>query len=195
MLNRRASARLTVRRWNRLKMKKKRSLLWPTIEGDSKRPYWNVTVRVAFALAAKSYVEEAGFQVPNGDLGFRCSAEMCRRPAVPIPFRPGQPAHFEHIERGAICPFGDRLVTESRMSTVAESWLTVDAAAAIGRSLGRSFGDGNSSTVPVPRPRRPPVDNSRAAVPEPYDPENDVIDPAACSHDVRTEGLREPTRR
>ena len=132
----------------------------------------NVTVVVAFALAAKSYVEEAGLQVPNRDLGFRCSAETCRRPVVPIPSRPGQPAHFEHIERNAGCPFGDRLMTESRMSTVVKSWLTLEAAAAIGRGLGRSFGDGYSSSVPVPRPRRPTVDNSRAAVPEPCDPEN-----------------------
>lgn len=126
-----------------------------------------VAITIAFSLAAKQYVQEAGLQVPNGDLGFRCSAEMCRRPVVPIPFRPGQPAHFEHIERNADCPFGDRLMTESRISAVAESWFTLEAAAAIGRILGRNLGDGNFSSVRVPRPRRPPVDHSRAAVPEP----------------------------
>ena len=138
----------------------------------------DVTVSMAFALAAKSYAEEARLQVPNGDLGFRCSAETCRRPVVPIPFRHGQPAHLEHIERKARCPFGYRLMTESRISTVAESWLTIEAAAAIGRTLGRNFGDGYSS-VPVPRPRRPTVDHSRVAVPEPDDPENLVIVPPA----------------
>ena len=138
----------------------------------------DVSAGIAFALAARSYVEEAGLQVPDGDLGFRCSAETCRAPVVPVPFRPGQPAHFEHIERTAGCPFGDRLMTESRISPVAaKSWLTIEAAAAIGRSLGRSFGDGYSSAVPVPRPRRPTADNSRAAVPEPDDPENLVIAP------------------
>jgi len=128
----------------------------------------DVSAGIRFALAARSYVEETGLQVPDGDLGFRCSAEMCRAPVVPIPFRPGQPAHFEHIERSADCPFGDRLMTESRISPVAaKSWLTIEAATAIGRILGRSFGDDYSSSVPVPRPRNPTMDNSRAAVPEP----------------------------
>jgi hypothetical protein len=36
----------------------------------------DVSAGIAFALAARSYVEEAGLQVPDGDLGFRCSAEM-----------------------------------------------------------------------------------------------------------------------
>jgi len=126
-----------------------------------------VPIGITFALAVTSYVEEAGLQVPNGDLGFRCPAEMCRRAVLPIPIRPGQPAHFEHIERNADCPFGDRLMTESRISTVAESWFTLEAAAAIGGILGRSFGDGYSSSVPVPRPRKPTVGNSRAAVAEP----------------------------
>ena len=139
----------------------------------------NVAAGIAFALAAKSYMEEARLQVPNGDLGFRCSSEMCRRPVVPIPFRPGQPAHFEHIEPNAGCPFADRrMMTECRLSAVAaESWLTLEAAAAIGGILGRSFGDGSSASVPVRRPRRPTVDNSRAAVPEPHHPEDLVIDP------------------
>jgi hypothetical protein len=136
----------------------------------------NVTVRIVFALAAKLYVEEAGLQVPNGDLGFRCSAEMCRRPVVPVPAHSGQPAHFEHLERTTDCPLEERLITESRISTVAESWLTLEAAAAIGRNIGRSFGDGNASSVPVPRPRKPTTNNSRVAVPEPDDEESAVPD-------------------
>jgi hypothetical protein len=99
----------------------------------------NVVVKIAFALAAKSYVEEAGLQVPNGDLGLRCPAEMCRKPVVPVPFRSGQPAHFEHLQRNAGCPLGDRLMIESRISSVAESWCTLEAAAAIGRNMGRNF--------------------------------------------------------
>lgn len=150
----------------------------------------NITVSMAFALAAKWYVEEAGLQVPNGDLGFRCSVEMCRRPVVPVPSHSGQPAHFEHLEQNPDCPLVDRLMTESRISTVAESWCTVEAAAAIGRNLGRNLGNGNSASVPVPRPRKPTLDNSRAAVAEPYDEESAVVGPAVYLQPTRlTVGL------
>jgi hypothetical protein len=129
----------------------------------------DIVVQIAFAVAAQWYVKQAGLLVPSGDLGFRCPAELCRKPLVPVPSRPDRPAHFEHLEQNPACPFQDVLIRESRISGLPECLCTVEAAAAIGGHIGRNLGNDNSSFVREPRPRKPTLDISRASVEEPRD--------------------------